>query len=121
MTTTGSDLKTVHCEQAETTARCAGPAALAPLCRASSPCAAARLTAAAMAKRQEHRGSMAAAVLLTVAAALAAPAAAQNTTASGVTTGLSALTINNYPLPPAFKCAIGAWACVTQATSSALL
>ena len=58
-----------------------------------------------MAAPQERTGSLVAVVLLTLAAALAAPAAAQNVTADGVTTGLSALTINNYPLPPGFMCA----------------
>ena len=57
-----------------------------------------------------RRVSLAAAVLLTLAAAAVAPAAAQNTTANGVTTGLSALTIRNFPLPPAFKCAASVWA-----------
>lgn len=63
-----------------------------------------------MAAQPEHRGSRVAAVLLTLAAALAAGAAAQNNTAGGVTTGLSALTIKNYPLPPAFMCAASVWA-----------
>jgi hypothetical protein len=114
MATAGTDIRTMHCQQAGATASAA--------LLASTPWrAAARLTATAMAAPLGRSCSLAAAVLLTLAAPAVAPAAAQNTTANGVTTGLSALTIKNYPLPPAFKCAASAWACVTQAARSSLL
>jgi hypothetical protein len=63
------------------------------------------LTAAGMAGAREKRCSRAAVLVLAVAAVTlsAAPAAAQNSTAGGVTTGRSALSIAAFPLSSAYK------------------